>query len=207
MWYKKREERRPYSHLLSNLTPKSSGVGRGVSQRKSSACVEVTPTQQHKAGYKNFIFKSLSNTPFEKADKRSQKAFQCLQWTLANSAKFFNRFDAVWFSCSLSSITRLNEHWPKRLFPVVSDWFIPLWWFDRLVKRQRELISSLTMTATGSFFLPPPQSLKFRPRATRKQKSNQNRAALLHSRVPWPVEFIWVVFFISDDKHQKGTIN
>ena len=63
-------------------TPKSSGVGRGVSQRKSSACVESdtnTITQQHKAGYKNFTFKSLSNTPFEKADKRSQKAFQCLR--------------------------------------------------------------------------------------------------------------------------------
>ena len=39
----------------------------------------VTPTQQHKAGYKNFIFKSLSDTPFEKVDKRSQRAFHCLQ--------------------------------------------------------------------------------------------------------------------------------
>lgn len=60
-------------------TPKSSGVGRGVSQRKSSVCVESDTTQQHKAGYKNFIFKSLSDTPFEKVDKRSQKAFHCLQ--------------------------------------------------------------------------------------------------------------------------------
>lgn len=86
-------------------------AGESLKEKAVLTCVESDADPTAQSRLQVLYFKSLSVTTFEKVDKRSQKAFQCLQWTLANSAKFFNRFDAVWFSSSFSSMTALNEHW------------------------------------------------------------------------------------------------
>ena len=95
-------------------TPKSSGVGRGVSQRKSSACVEVTPTQQH--NNTNPVTRTLFSNPslirrLKRLTKDPRKPFiafnEHLQ-ILQNSSTDLTPFGFL--PAHLSSITRLNEH-------------------------------------------------------------------------------------------------
>lgn len=165
------------------------GGSRSLSKKKQCLCRSDTntKTQQHKAGYKNFIFKSLPDTPFEK--KGWQKIPESLSLPSMNTCKFCKILQPIWRRVVFFQlIFDYSVEWALTQ-EVISGCF----WLVHSTLMIWQI--SLTKTAAGSFFLPPPQSLKFRPRATRKQKSNQNRAALLHSRVPLPVGFIWVVFF------------
>ena len=140
----------------------------GESLKKKAVLVSrVMPTQQHKAGYKYFILNPSLLRRLKRLTKDPRKPFNAFNEHL----QILQNSSTDLTPCGFLPAFLRWQRWMN--IEVISDrfWLVhsTLMIWQILVKRQMELISSLTKTAAGSFFLPPPQSLRFRPRVTRKQ--------------------------------------